>query len=757
MSKNILFRFLSYRKKRKKNELERAESVTLKQTLDKKNYFLIALPPIDYRLDHKDQTYSLIKHHVSVYENESQANVHLSQLHYTADFTDSSGSDYRLHVYYNNKDQVVSGPHFSMRVGQNKYRELDLSSVSQELLTLAETSIHDVIVEIREKYLQTYNQLELEYQRLDNQCSLLYEVRESKRAEYLTKLKNFIKITHNLATLTSHNHYAQKHLFLTRMLKTAEDVNPDVNAVLDAPMTAASSHASSNSGKKNNASKREAPQASGNAKAKRKTEALKKINLGLGEIEKQVDRLAKQFASLTSAESSSRDELAYTRSLADLWARCNQYSLEADLMLPSQTSIGNSQCLNKLQQLTPSLEKACKEHFLYLLKTKQFTAAKLLQNFHYLLDMNRLCSALENNNAELLDFILTHGDDLVLDNQVLIINKKKYTNAVSFCYETHSVDCLAILIKHDASLLIPDSRGLPLAYCLLTEPGHPLKGVLTACPEKTTSSSAFYFALKNALRCYLDAHTLSSEVKKQISAAIAYYQIQAHDLLFNRDLGILAQQGDYSISAITLLMTKPLPLDLLEDETIQLAYSQCIERAVRHFKSLRPKARMELVKCYHASLNDLSQLFRSNDVPDTDHPAKIKFLQQYLYDVEILWEDMSNCARGIRKANSAHAQQQVHANLEEAINNLSSRYNLPMQSSLTDDTSLEESEESSSPDGWLDDFTSLVSPPAQTKSSWMNFFTPRPTDEKLPSNQSAPTAEKKQEQGNVTSKSLSHS
>ncbi|KTD50602.1 coiled-coil-containing protein [Legionella rubrilucens] len=756
MAKNILFSFLSYRKKRNKSSLEQAESVTLKQTLDKKNYFLIALPLRDYRLDHKDLRYTLLKHHVSVYETESQANPHLSQLHYTADFTDLGGNEYRLHVYYNKKDQMVSGPHFSMRVGQNKYRELDVSSVSQELLTLAETSMHDVIVEIREKYLQTYNQLELEYQRLDNQCSLLYEERESKRAEYVAKLKNFIKMTESLSLLTSHNHYAQKHLFLTRMLKTAQAVMPEAEAVRNAPITAVSSHPSSNSSKKNNASKPTAPLASVNSKAKRKQAALQKITRELGDIERHVDRLAKQFASLTP-ESSSQDELAYTRSLADLWARCNQYSLEADLLLSSQTSIGNSQCLSKLQQLTSGLEKACKAHFLHLLKEKQFAAAKLLQNFHYLLDMNRLCSALEEKNAELLDFILTHGDDLVLDNQVLIINKKKYPNAVSFCYETHSTDCLAVLIKHDASLLIPDDHGLPLAYSLLTEPGHPLKGVLAACPEKTTSSSAFYFALKNALRRYLDTHTLSSEVKKQISAAIAYYQIQAHDLLFNRDLGILAQQGNYSISAITLLMTKPLPLDLLEDETIQLAYSQCIERAVRHFKSLRPKARMELVKCFHDSLNDLSQLFRSNGIPDTDRPAKMKFLQQYLYDVEILWQDMSNCARGIRKANSAHAQQQVHASLEEAINNLSSRYNLPMQSSLTDDTSLEESEESSSLDGWLDDFASLVSPPVQTKSGWMNFFTPHPTDEKLPSNQSAPTAEKKPEQDNVTSKSLSHS
>ncbi|MDX1836964.1 hypothetical protein DIZ81_04665 [Legionella taurinensis] len=752
MPKNILFSFLSYRKKRNKNSLEHAESINLKQTLDKKNYFLVALPPIDYCLNHNELSYTLLKHHVSVYENESQVIPQLSQLHYTADFTDLNGDEFRLHVYYDRKDQMVSGPHFSIRVGHNKYRELDVSLVSQELLTLAETSVHAVIVEIREKYLQTYNQLELEYQRLDIQCSLLYEEREGKRAEYLAKLKNFIKVTHNLALLTSHNHYAQKHLFLTRMLKTAEAVMPDAKTSLDAPMTTASNQTSSNPDK-NKSSKPNANLVSVSSKAKRNTTVQKKLTQELGEIERQVDKLAKQFADLAS-ESLAREGLEYTRRLADLWARCNQYSLEADFLLPSQAPISSSQCLSKLQQLTPSLEKACKEHFLYLLKTKQFAAAKLLQNFYYLLDMNRLCSALEDNNAELLDFILTHGDDLVLDNQVLILNKKKYTNAVSFCYESNSADCLAVLIKHDASLLIPDSRGLPLAYSLLTEPRHPLKDVLAACPEKTTSSSAFYFALKNALRHYLNTHTLSSEVTNKINAAIAYYQLQAHDLLFNRDLGLLGQQGNYSISAITLLMNESLPLDLLQDEATQRAYSQCIDRAMQFFKPLRTKVRMDMLKCFHGSLNDLSQLFRNNDVPDSDRSAKVIFLQQYLYDVEILWQDLDECTRGLRKASSLHAQQQIQINLTEAILNLCNRYNLTMSSSEDEDTSLDEEESPVNVN--LMDVLFGATPSAKSMPGWMSFFNGG-ADKKEAASQQLNRPEGEKPDQDVSSKPLSHS
>lgn len=713
MPKNILFNFLSFRKKRHKSDIQHAESVTLKQTLDKKNYFLIELPRSDYSLMGLGMRLKLVKHHVSIYEKESRANPHLSQLHYTADFINENKLEYRLHVYYDHRDQMVSGPHFSIRVDNNKYQEIDASSVSQALLDLAETSMRAVIVEIREKYLGTYSQLEQEYQRLDRQCSALFETKASHMAEYVAKLKNFIKLAENLSMLTSQNHYAHKHAFLTRLLITIQTPAMSTEATVDTPTAEPQSSLSLNT-QQEDTSRRNAAR----VRNKNSDTSRRQTNNPLQDIERQVDTLARQFMAL-SAQPREKKVIEYTRELGNLWALCNQYSLEADLVIPQHTPPGSTPCLNKLHDLSVRLEKSCKEHFLYLLEQKQFDAAKLLQSFYYLLDVNRLADALKENNAELLDFILTYGDDLVLDNQVLIINKRKYTNAVAFCYEHGLVDCLTVLINHDASILIPGADGLPLAYSLLTQASHPLQGVLAACPEKTTSSSTFYFALKNALRRYIATQVLPAAEQNKISAAISYYQILANDLLFNRDLGLSGQQVNYSISAITLLMNEPLPADLMQDEAIQQAYSQCIQCAMQFFKPLKPRARMEMVKHLHGNLNELSELFRLNDLSEADRSDKVEFLRQYLHDVEIMWDDLADCIRNLKKINSPHIQQHTQDSVAEAVTNLCNRYNFDMSSSSEAEETPSEDEELSPP-GALMSLAALVYPPVRTR---MGFFT----------------------------------
>ncbi|KTC97952.1 hypothetical protein [Legionella erythra] len=711
MPKNILFNFLSFRKKRNKRDLEHAESITLKQTLDKKNYFLIELPRSNYSLMGLGTRFNLVKHHVSIYENESRANPHLSQLHYTADFINTNRIEYRLHVYYDHKDQMVSGPHFSVRLDNNKYREIDASSVSQELLELAEKSMRAVIVEIREKYLDTYSQLEQEYQRLDRQCSILYETRESHMAEYVAKMKNFIKLAENLSILTSHNHYTHKHAFLTRLLITIQTPAMSTEAPVDTSTTEPQSSLSLNT-QREDTSRRDAAR----VRNKSSNTSRRQTNNPLQGIERQVDALARQFIAL-SAQPREKNVMKHTKELGNLWALCNQYSLEADLVIPQDAPQSSIPCLTKLQTLSVKLEKACKEHFLYLLEQKQFDAAKLLQNFYYLLDVNRLAAALKDDNAELLDFILTYGEDLVLDNQVLIIDKKKYTNAVVFCYEQGLADCLAVLINHDASILIPGANGLPLAYSLLMQDEHPLQRVLAACPQKTTLSSSFYFGLKNALRRYIASEELPANEQKKISAAIAYYQILANDLLFNRDLGPLGQQVNYSISAITLLMNEPLPADLMQDEAIQQAYSQCIHCAMQFFKPLKPRARMDMVKHFHGNLNDLSELFRLNDLSDAELADKVEFLKQYLHDVEIMWDDLADCMRNLKKNNSLHIQQEAQDSVAEAVTNLFSRYNLDKASSDEEETLSEDDD--LSPLGALMSLAALAYPSVRTR---MGFF-----------------------------------
>lgn len=631
MPQNTLFNFLTYRNGKENTPFKHAMSVTLKKTAESKNYFLISLPQIKCTIAGMNKLFKLTQHHISVYQFESKDQSQLSQLHYTAEFVDEEKNEYRLHVYYDHKDQVVSGPQFCKKTGDKK--SITTTKMNPELLELAETSISNIIVEIREQHLREYNSVERQYRDLDEKFSLYFDKQNVNRDDYLSLLEQLIEATHSMTLLTSHLYYSRQHRFLMRMLEMGlQRYSTPRKESLQSPDQMMSFPAVKTTHTPTKRAKEKAPSTN---KTKEKTDQKKTLAY-LNNLKTKINILEGKFSDLL--ESSDKITKKYARELGDIWSYCNEYLLEIELSLEDLRSADSLECLDKLEKLSSRVEKTCQHHFLQLLAKNEFAQTKDLQAFYYLLDINIVCSALQQDNVEMLDFALTHIDDLALGNQVLIINNKRYNSAVSYCYQHGLAGCLAVLVRHNASLLTPDENGIPIAYYLL-QPNHPLGRVLAeAYPDKKITSYNFYLRCKNMLQRFLKTHELPAKQCQEINAVITLLEATLHDLAFYQKFYPFKIYAENSLCGACILLHTPLPLDYLKVKTIQTIYFQCFDTISKSIEKLLPVAKENILNTF-IKLKNIDELFHLNNVDRNNLDVQIKFLAEYISDATRVWEN----------------------------------------------------------------------------------------------------------------------
>jgi hypothetical protein len=460
-------------------------------------------------------SYRLKKHHLSVYETEIDKNPTLSQYHYTAYFSDENGEDYQLHVHFNERDLLTNAPVFSK--GNDKTSGFALipnEELNEAFINLATSSIEPIISELRKQVTEQIQKLEASYRSLEeNACNLADKI-EDNHKQYELALDKIIKTLDQLIPLTKHNHYEQIKNFLNILKKNIarQPLQPKAKPTAKTQKESATT---------NNKASFPASELSAFA-APPKSSQRQKNTL---DIDKELDKLSTTFSSLPTAESNRQPDI-----LGELNAEINTLSL-----ILEESDATSLSSVKRLKKLHGEIHKAGEELLRNLLKKGEFTLAEKLPAFHYLLTTQYLIQALRSRNHELLDFLLSKGN-FAINNQPLTINANLYSSAVYYCYKQNCknkpmVDCLSVLLKHNASILVKEENGLPIAHIILSTPNHPLQSALTANQEKKLNSVSLYKSLIADLQLYLSQKQLEESQRLDIEIAILGYKDKVQNLL----------------------------------------------------------------------------------------------------------------------------------------------------------------------------------------------------------------------------------
>lgn len=527
MVKNVLFNFIELYLAKSKITFPNCQRLERDFTKEGREYYRFELQhKYPVKLHDEHHRYKLINHHVSVYQTESQANPFLSQYHYTAYFEDEDGTQYQLHVYFNDKNEMTTKPVFSICQGIDSFIPLESGQLHEDFINLACANAKPLIKTIRKQLTDRVKELETRYKTLDNQASILSASLPDNYENYITKLTEISETAKLLIPLASHERYQNHQKFIQRMITAVIEQYKhmrDDETSNHAPSQETQPSPLEEGKKSNDEAANQTPSQPVKSEKTSKKEKVKTPSV----FDQAVLEIATQFNKL----SCDNEEVSTTR-LGDMLARVNELSLELD----ERDTVVSLDSLATLKNLHQKLHETGEKLFVRLLMSGKFKLAERLPPFYYLLD-NYLDMALQTRNHQLLDFILKHGD-VNINNQEVNVKGKVYPSAVHCCLgcdtkTTPMVDCLSVLIAHGASVFGNDDNGLPIAHTILLTQNHPLKKAFTANREKTIESIPFYKQLISILKLYIAEKQPSQKpgsTSKKVVEAIAHYQEAIEEL-----------------------------------------------------------------------------------------------------------------------------------------------------------------------------------------------------------------------------------
>jgi hypothetical protein len=207
------------------------------------------------------------------------------------------------------------------------------------------------------------------------------------------------------------------------------------------------------------------------------------------------------------------------------------------LLIESQHLSVSLSSLSLLQKLHYELHTSNQSLYKRLLAARNVEGMRHLSDFHYLIEDKHLIFALLRRDDAFFEFILECGN-FDIDKPV-IIKGKEYSSAVLYCFNAHTDAapmgaCLAVLLKHGASLFIEDANGLPIAHNILSIPNHPLISVLIDSitdQSKKAGVVKFYKELIVTLQRYLEKNPQDTlGINLSIRNAISKYEDQVTKL-----------------------------------------------------------------------------------------------------------------------------------------------------------------------------------------------------------------------------------
>lgn len=578
MPKNILFNFLEASK-----NLHIKNCTAIKKTQDKKqtNYYRLELKHAPIVINGTNQTFTSEAHHISVYETENQHNPLRSQYHYTIYFKNQYNERYRLHVYFDGIDSLTTKPIFEKEDHQGKYIPCPTDVSDEQFIQLAIAQSIPIINDLRKRLTQTIELLEADYVVQEQQASTLSrsviddentpKSQKNGQQKYLSQLTKIAQILKNLAPLVNQDYYTKTLKFINELIFIVKQ-SPPKSAKLEKPETRTSSKTKQSKPTKDD-SFLEQHSLFKPSKAANKN---KTINL-----ESELSIINKTL--LVIANKSAPEQID---PLLKLYLKI--YSLPGILTF-DESAKASLNSLQKLKEIHQTTYNRGKELLLILLEKKEFNLAQKLTPFFTVLNKELLSQALENGNAELLDFILTNCN-FAIDDLSLKIDNKNYPSAVHYCYlqNTKNIplkDCLAVLIKHGAPTLVKH-KNLPIAHLILSDEENPLAEAFKTNNQYVFLTKDFYQRLINELKAVSENTQID---RLTLDKAIKHYESEMDKLVVYANVSnsrqkILANQSQEIEDSIDKELIKRLNEDP-EFQQVQTYYKNLSKDVSQLFSS----------------------------------------------------------------------------------------------------------------------------------------------------------------------------
>ncbi len=432
------------------------------KTTKQPEYVIYNLPEAKEEIAARDETFALQEHHISFYSQQKKDDPFLGEYHYTAYFIGKSGKKYRLHVYLNQKDGVEA-----IQLSQLVHRESGEDTwvvqkvleadLSNDLIQLAVDKTRDFMIELRCQYQAVFNALEASYIKYEAKLSHLSEDLNSNRDEYIRQLNETIEI---LKLLSPHRQQYIPLLTLFNRIKRSME---------------------------------SAPVARQDFECMDPVEVKDDSDVAVKEITQETP--TSQRSLVKSIQELVNDAKCAKENFLKIKSEKKPYVDQIRPFLNFDESVKEALVLTEQHNLRIVLRllSECKIEAITLLSglfsEEKFEEALQLREYINLLSHKLIAKALEKKNASLLEFLLKNCDFPI--NTMQVDGKLP----VLHCFEKNYVDCLAVLIKYGASIVIDAGDGLPIAYHILRSLGHPLRVALDQNYKITCGSPSFAYAL----------------------------------------------------------------------------------------------------------------------------------------------------------------------------------------------------------------------------------------------------------------------
>jgi hypothetical protein len=543
------------------------------------------------------QELTLAEHHVTLFEKTKED--HPSPYHYTAKLKDQLGKCYNLHVYFDKKDSILERPHLveDGEQGKNVYPELAFT-----LGQLAIDNTHMLITDIRslqERKLKENFDL---YKKLEDElthASVSLIISPDKYLVALNLVINHVKMMCNYQNFT-------------QLLKLFNRINTALNSSSEAEHVEVSEMSSDED--------EQPPQLLQEESIENKTPKIQSI-------ENLVNDAVMLQESYSQKKQNADQDMA-----VDHFVSLHSKVYEALFLSENPTIECKKHILVRVQSLVTFVNFEGKKLLENLLFKDKFEVAIKLKNLVNTLPVSMLKLALLKNKADLLNFLLTHGNFAL--NTTAILDG---ISPVLYCYLNHTdtasrADCLSVLLKHGASVMIKH-EGLPLCFYIL-EKKDVLKKALADNSEQTLANPAFYRYLVKNLELYLLRPTNPNNVA-QVKDAISKYQNGIAVLPQIAELGRakIIMQAEKIVADTTSHLDKAAIEQAADDPAVKALSKQYNEALIRFLNLFSPQQKRSMLIQSRQSSDNLFNFLKDKTPP---REWKDGLINTYLFGTELI-------------------------------------------------------------------------------------------------------------------------
>lgn len=524
MPKNKLYSFIEEEISRGMitSEILDTRNFDFKQDAKNHHYILYHLPCQDLtniKLEN-GQFYQLKSHHFSFFERINDANACMTEGHYTAFFKDKKNRQYRLHVYFDQRDQLTTAPIFSIE-SNNAYTKLNLNDEFSDILTqFAIDKSYRFMAALRQQHQSVSGTHEQRYFELEAELTQLSMNLTNNHDEYQRKLDEVI-VTLSLLEAYHYNSHYKDLLTLFKSIKSSFSLPHQ-----DTP-------------------RKDDDNSTRYVYDILKSPAQKPKKISLKELLSLAEKSYNAFQSMAESH-------ADTDAL-NLFLHFKQTVHEALLFAYDKQYFATTTDLQNIQSYIAKCHAIAKKFLMRFLLQNQFDSAAKLKEYLHPVPDNLIRMAFQTRNAALIDFLLTNSHFPV--NTFTVENN---LSPVLYCYHKNSaktpmVACLSVLIKHHASILVKTADGLSVAHHICDTVNHPLKKALLDNAEVTFGKPTFYKTLLRDISYYLDTHSLSESKRNQLLTSKQLFSMFLINIVRHGHSrgSFLARQNMESVESIT--------------------------------------------------------------------------------------------------------------------------------------------------------------------------------------------------------------